>query len=195
MIQAARLVPAQLTLALHPPALPLVAPSGGVQPHRRRRLCSEGSEHRPLVSTSSASGVECPVGTPLHPWAPAITSTAADGGSVSRSASLRPSAPVASLPAEGPHGPSRRETAKLTEGVRLGCLLSSQRLQKNSGTDRASPSTSSGLSRSLHPLSLRSVRWSPAPLAQAFYSEKLEKRSGLGAREMNDSSGTTRSTF
>jgi len=88
MIQAAQVTPAPggcHALCFLPRSLSF-APSGGVQPHRRRRLCSEGSEHRPLVSTSSASGVECPVGTPLHPWAPAITSTAADGGSVSRSA-------------------------------------------------------------------------------------------------------------
>jgi len=89
MNQAARLAPAlrracDLSRALLPPSASLQ--SGRVQPHRRRRLWPEGSGHGPLVSTSSASGVECPVGTPLHPWAPAITSAAADGGSVSRSA-------------------------------------------------------------------------------------------------------------
>jgi len=45
------------------------------------------------LSLGSASGVECPVGSPLRPWAPAITSTAADGGSVLRSLRCAPVGP------------------------------------------------------------------------------------------------------
>ena len=72
------------------------------------------------VALALASGVESPVGTPLRPWAATTTSTAADdgSGSVSRSASLRPSVTFPLVTSEGPHGPSLCDTAGSPRGVR-----------------------------------------------------------------------------
>jgi len=59
---AAQLAPATLSRSLHPPSTSLR--SGRVQPHRRRRLCSEGSEHGPLVSTRFRVRRRVPGGDP-----------------------------------------------------------------------------------------------------------------------------------
>ena len=95
---AAHDAPAKPSRRLLPPSTSFR--SGGVQPHRRRRLCSEGSEHGPLVSTSFRVRRRVPGGDPAPPL-----------GSRDHLNRRRRRVGVA------------LRLRELTEGVKLGCLL------------------------------------------------------------------------
>lgn len=89
MIQAARLAPAiHFVPVCHEPCFLPSLRSGPVEssPTGAGACGPKDRATGRSLARAFASGVECPAGTPLHPWAPAITSAAADGGSVSRSA-------------------------------------------------------------------------------------------------------------